>query len=165
MKKDTVTFELVQVENPESKNLIFGQSHFIKTVEDLHETLISSVPGIKFGVAFCEASGPKLIRTTGTDQKMIALACMNAKKIGCGHTFVIFLENAFPINMLRDIKLVPEVVHIFCATANPLQVVVAQSQQGRGVMGVIDGESPLGIENEEEKKDRYAFLRTIGYKQ
>jgi len=160
-----LTFHLVQVINPDSKNLIVGQSHFIKTVEDIHETLLTAVPNIKFGLAFCEASGVRLIRTSGTDPNMVKLATVNAKNAGCGHTFFLFLENAFPINVLNAVMTIPEVVTIFAATANPLQNVVAESEQGRGVMGVIDGGSPLGIENTEEMKERHSFLRTIGYKQ
>jgi uncharacterized protein len=156
---------LVPITNPDNKNFIFGQTHFIKSVEDIHETLITSVPGIKFGLAFAEASGPRLIRTSGTDETMIELATKNALAIGCGHTFIIFLENAFPINVLRDIKLVPEVVNIFCATANPTSVVVAEEGEGRGVMGVIDGGSPLGVEDADGKKQRKDFLRQIGYKE
>jgi adenosine/AMP kinase len=160
----TVKQELVQVINPDAKNFIFGQSHFIKTIEDLHETLVSSVPGIKFGVAFCEASGPRLIRKTGTSESMMELAVKNAQAVGCGHTFFVFLDNAFPINVVNGIKAVPEVVRIFCATANPLQVLVAESDQGRGVLGVIDGSSPLGVEDKDGEKSRKDFLRTIGYK-
>lgn len=160
----TPSIELVSIENPDSKNLIFGQSHFIKTVEDLHEVLVSSVPGIKFGLAFCEASGPRMIRTSGTDSAMIDLAARNAKTVGCGHTFFIFLDNAFPINVLNAVKHVPEVVGIFCATANPLEIVVAASKQGRGVMGVIDGGSPKGIEEPVDQSARKDFLRKIGYK-
>lgn len=156
---------LVPIQNPESKNFIFGQTHFIKTVEDLHETLISSVPGIQFGLAFSEASGPRLIRVSGTNKAMIELATKNAQEIGCGHTFIIFLDNAFPINVLRDIKLVPEIVNIFCATANPTKIIVAEDGDGRGVMGVIDGGSPLGVEDDEGKKKRKEFLRSIGYKE
>jgi adenosine/AMP kinase len=165
MKKDSLSFDLVQVINPDSKNLIFGQANFIKTVEDVHEALITAVPNIKFGLAFCEASGPRLIRTSGTDEAMIKLATTNAKSVGCGHTFFLFLENAYPINVLNTVLSVPEVVNIYAATSNPLQVVVAQTQQGKGVAGVIDGESPLGVENAKEKKNRHAFLRKIGYKQ
>jgi adenosine/AMP kinase len=159
-----VTLGIVPIENPQNHNLIIGQSHFIKTVEDIHEALISAVPNIKFGLAFCEASGPRLIRSSGTSGAMEQLAVGNAKAVGCGHTFFIFLENAFPINVTTAIKLVPEVVHIFCATANPVQVVVAKSTQGGGILGVIDGGSPLGVEDEPERKKRIAFLRTIGYK-
>jgi len=160
----SLSLESVQVENPKSLNLIFGQSHFIKTIEDIYECLIQSALGIKFGVAFCEASGPCLIRTEGNDKDLIELASKNAQKIGCGHTFIIFLDNAFPINVLTALRHVPEIVNFYAATANPLQVVVAVSEQGRGVMGVIDGSSPKGIENEEEKEARMQFLRKIGYK-
>lgn len=157
-------FETVKVHNPSANNLIFGQSHFIKTVEDIHEAMVSSVPGIQFGVAFCEASGPRLIRTSGTNEKMIELAKTNALAVGCGHTFFLFLDNTFPINVCNSVKMIPEVVHLFCATANPVTVVVASTQQGRGVMGVIDGGAPTGVENTEEKKKRIEFLRNIGYK-
>ena len=159
-----VSFELVQVENPGELNLIFGQSHFIKTVEDIYETLIQSAPGIKFGFAFCEASGPCLIRNEGNDQELVDLATKNAEKIGCGHTFIIFLKNVFPINVLQSLRNVPEIVTLFAATANPLQVVVAKSEQGRGVMGVIDGFSPKGIEGPNEKEERMQLLRKFGYK-
>lgn len=158
------TSEIVVIENPNNANLIFGQSHFIKTVEDLHEALVTAVPNIQFGLAFCEASGPRLIRTSGTDKEMIQLATINAKRVGCGHTFFIFLKDTFPINILNAVKMVPEVARIFCATANPLQIIVGVTTQGRGVMGVIDGSSPLGIENTQDKEDRKTFLRTIGYK-
>ena len=154
----------VKIDNPDELNIIFGMSHFIKTVEDVYEILITTVPGIKFGLAFCEASMEKLVRTSGTDEALIKLAQENALKIGCGHTFIIFLGNAFPINVLNQIKNCPEVCRIFCATANPVEVVVAESEQGRGVMGVIDGYPPAGIENEENKKVRKEFLRNIGYK-
>ncbi|KAH0801108.1 adenosine monophosphate-protein transferase [Histomonas meleagridis] len=159
-----VSFELVQVENPEELNLIFGQSHFIKTVEDIYETLIQSAPGIKFGLAFCEASGPCLIRTEGNDPELVDLATKNAQKIGCGHTFIIFLKNVFPINVLQSLRNVPEIVTLFAATANPLQVVVAKSEQGRGVMGVIDGFAPKGVETAEDKEGRMQLLRKFGYK-
>ena len=160
----SVQLELVQVENPNELNLIFGQSHFIKTVEDLYECLVQSCPGIKFGIAFCEASGPCLIRTDGNDPELVTLAQKNAEKIGCGHSFIVFLKDAFPINVLKSVQSVAEIVNIFAATANPLQVVVAKSEQGRGVMGVIDGFSPKGVEKEEDKKNRHSFLRTIHYK-
>jgi adenosine/AMP kinase len=159
MKQDVIT-----ISNPSAKNLIFGQAHFIKTVEDLHEALVGAVPGIKFGLAFCEASGPRLIRTSGTHEAMIKLAADNALAIGCGHTFIIFLENAFPINVLGAVKMVPEVVRIFAATANGLQVIVAITAQGRGVMGVIDGGSPKGREKPSDRTLRKKFLRNIGYK-
>ena len=159
MKQDVIT-----ISNPSAKNLIFGQAHFIKTVEDLHEALVGAVPGIKFGLAFCEASGPRLIRTSGTHEAMIKLAADNALAIGCGHTFIIFLENAFPINVLGAVKMVPEVVRIFAATANGLQVIVAITAQGRGVMGVIDGGSTKGREKPSDRTLRKKFLRNIGYK-
>ena len=155
----------VHIEKPEPINFILGQSHFIKTVEDIHEALVSTVPGIKFGVAFCEASGKCLVRWSGTDEAMLELARKNALAIGAGHSFIIFLnEGFFPVNVLNVIKSVPEVVHVFCATANPTQVLVAQTEEGRGILGVIDGESPKGIEGEEDIVWRKDFLRKIGYK-
>jgi uncharacterized protein len=157
-------FEVVKIENPKHLNFILGQTHFIKTVEDLHETLVGSVPGIKFGLAFCEASGSRLVRTSGTSDKMIELACKNALKVACGHAFFIFLENAFPINVLNSVKMVPEVLSIFCATANPVEVIVARNKQGGGIMGVIDGGSPQGVEKGKEIGKRKDFLRQIGYK-
>lgn len=156
--------KVVQIENPNAKNLIFGQSHFIKTVEDLHEILVSSVPGIQFGLAFCEASGPRLIRTSGNNAEMVELAIKNAESVGCGHSFFIFLDNAFPINVLNQIKNCPEVVRIYAATANPLQVIVAQTGQGRGVLGVVDGGSPAGVEPLQEVAKRKELLRKLGYK-
>ncbi len=156
--------KLVPIEKPEAMNFILGQSHFIKTVEDLHETLVGAVPGIKFGLAFCEASGPRLIRWSGTDDECLALAKKNAQAIGAGHSFIIFLGNVFPINVLGLIRNVPEVCRIFCATANPTQVIVAESGQGRGILGVIDGESPLGVEGEKEIAERKGLLRRFGYK-
>ncbi len=155
----------VTIEKPEAINFILGQSHFIKTVEDLHEALVNSVPGIKFGLAFCEASGKCLIRWTGTDQAMIHLAQRNAQAIGAGHSFILFLgEGYFPLNVLNAIKRVPEVVHIFCATANPTEVLVAETEQGRGILGVVDGFSPKGVEAAEDIAWRKDFLRQIGYK-
>jgi adenosine/AMP kinase len=154
----------VQIENPDSLNFILGMSHFIKTVEDVHEALVNSVPNIKFGVAFCEASGPRLVRFSGNDEKLMELAKKNMLAIGAGHSFLVFMQNAFPVNVLRAISQVPEVCRIFCATANPVQVVVAESEQGRGILGVIDGQSPLGVETEKEIAERKSFLRKIGYK-
>lgn len=154
----------VKIKNPDGKNLIFGQAHFIKTVEDIHEALIGAVPGIKFGLAFCEASGPRLIRTSGTDETMVKLAQTNAKAVGCGHTFFIFLENAFPINILNAVKMVPEVVRIFAATANPMEVIVARTKQGGGVLGVVDGGSPTSVEKESDVAYRKELLRKFGYK-
>ena len=157
--------ELVTILNPDELNLILGQSHFIKTVEDLHEVLVSSVPGIKFGLAFCEASTQRLVRWSGNEDSLIELARQNALQIGSGHCFIIFLgQGFFPINVLNQIKMVQEVCRIFCATANPVQVVIAESEQGRGILGVIDGESPVGIESDEEIADRKAMLRRFGYK-
>jgi uncharacterized protein len=156
---------LIPIEKPITLNFILGQSHFIKTVEDLHEALITAVPGIKFGLAFCEASGKCLVRWSGNDPDLIALAQSNAAAIGAGHSFIIFLgDEFFPINVLNAVKNVSEVCRIFCATANPVQVIVAQSEQGRGILGVIDGLSPRGIEDEEEIAWRKGFLRMIGYK-
>ncbi len=160
-----VHLDVVRIEKPEPINFILGQTHFIKTVEDLHETLVNAVPGIKFGLAFCEASGRRLIRWSGTDEEMIALAQRNAEAIGAGHSFIIFLgEEFFPINVLNSVKMVPEVTRVYCATANPTEVIVAQTEQGRGILGVVDGGSPLGIEDEEGIAWRKGFLRQIGYK-
>jgi hypothetical protein len=155
----------VKIEKPELVNFILGQSHFIKTVEDIHEALVSAVPGIQFGLAFCEASGKCLVRWSGTDDAMIEFARKNATAIGAGHSFILFLaEGYFPINVLNTIKALPEVAHIFCATANPTEVLVAQSEQGRGILGVIDGFAPKGVEGVEDIAWRKGFLRKIGYK-
>lgn len=154
----------IPIEKPEEVNLILGQSHFIKTVEDLHETLVAAVPGIEFGLAFCEASGPALVRSSGTSTKMKELAEATALAIGAGHIFIIFLENAFPINVLNQIKTVPEVCRIFCATANPVEVIVVETEQGRGVLGVVDGVQPQGLEQESDVQERTALLRNFGYK-
>ncbi|MGE5248630.1 MAG: adenosine-specific kinase [Bacteroidota bacterium] len=155
----------VRIEKPEDINFILGQSHFIKTVEDMHEALVSSVPGIKFGLAFCEASGKCLVRWSGTDQGMIELAQQNALAIGAGHSFILFLaEGYFPINILNTVKNLPEVARIYCATSNPTEVLVAETAQGRGILGVIDGSSPKGIEGDEDRAWRRDFLRKIGYK-
>ena len=157
--------KVVEIEKPENINFIFGQAHFIKTVEDLHEALINSVPGIKFGIAFCEASGKCLVRWSGTDDAMVELARSNAMKVGAGHSFFIFLgEGFFPINVLNDVKRVPEVCSIFCATANKIKVVVAEEGNGRAVLGVIDGEKPKGVETDKDITWRKGFLRQIGYK-
>jgi len=154
----------ISIEKPGEVNFILAQSHFIKTVEDCYETLAEAVPNIKFGLAFCEASGVKKIRKAGTDKEMINLAVKNAKKVAAGHSFFIFLKNAFPINILNRIKNLSEVVNIFCATANPTEVIVAETKLGRSILGVVDGESPAGVENEKEEKERKEFLRKIGYK-
>lgn len=154
----------IPIEKPAEINFILAQSHFIKTVEDCYETLVEAVPGIKFGLAFCEASGEKKIRKAGTDNETIDLAVKNAKNVGAGHSLFIFLKNAFPINVLNRIKNLSEVTHIYCATANPTEVIVAETEQGRGIMGVVDGGSPVGVENKKEEKERKEFLRKIGYK-
>lgn len=155
----------VTIEKPEATNFILGQSHFIKTVEDIHEILVTSVPGIKFGLAFCEASGDCLVRWTGTDEEMIALARKNALAIGAGHSFIIFLgEGFYPINVLNAVKMTPEVARIFCATANPTEVLIAETKLGRGILGVVDGFSPKGVEDETGIQWRKDFLRMIGYK-
>jgi uncharacterized protein len=155
----------VNIEKSESTNFILGQSHFIKTVEDVHEALVNAVPGIKFGVAFCEASGKCLIRWSGTDEAMIELARRNAMAIGAGHSFIIFLADGYyPVNVLNAVKTVTEVCHIFCATANPAEVLVAETELGRGILGVVDGSSPKGVELEEDIAWRKGFLRKIGYK-
>ena len=157
--------KVIQIEKPQDINFILGQSHFIKTVEDLHETLAQAVPGIKFGLAFCESSGLALVRASGTDPELVELAKKNALALAAGHSFIIFLgEGAFPINVLNQVKLVPEVCHIFCATANPTQVIVAETEQGRGILGVIDGVTTQGIEDESGVAWRTGFLRKIGYK-
>ncbi len=155
---------LVPVTIPEGCNVIIGQTHFIKTAEDLYEILIGTVPGAKFSVAFTEASGPCLIRTEGNDEALTKACVTTLQAIGAGHVFCIYLKNAFPINVLTQIKNCPEVCRIFCATANPLQVVVASSPQGKGILGVIDGSSPLGVETDSDRAARKAFLRKIGYK-
>lgn len=157
--------ELVAIEKPENINFILGQSHFIKTVEDLHEALVNAVPGIKFGLAFCEASGACLVRWSGTDEDMLALARTNAYALAAGHSFIIFLgAGFFPVNVLNAVKNVPEVARVFCATANPTQVIIAQTEQGRGILGVIDGFASKGIEDEAGIAWRKGFLRQIGYK-
>lgn len=155
----------VTVENPEQLNFILGHSHFIKTVEDLYEAIINTVPGAKFGLAFCEASDVCLVRHTGTDPELIALAQKNALNIGAGHSFIIFMRDMFPINILNTILSVSEVCRVYCATANPVQVVIAQTDQGSGILGVIDGYSPKGVEGDEDVAKRKSFLRAIGYKQ
>jgi adenosine/AMP kinase len=157
--------EIIPIQKPPEVNFIFGQSHFIKTVEDMHEALVGAVPGIKFGLAFCEASGKRLVRWSGTDETMVNLAIQNAMQVGAGHSFFLFLADGFyPINILNAVKSLPEVCNIFCATANDTEVVVAQTSQGRGVLGVVDGQSPLGVEKNEDIAWRKSFLRKIGYK-
>ncbi|NMC80977.1 MAG: hypothetical protein GYA59_16575 [Chloroflexi bacterium] len=157
--------ETVQIEKPEDINFILGQSHFIKTVEDIHEALINTVPGIKFGLAFCEASGKRLVRWSGTDAAMIELARQNAVAIGAGHSFILFLgEGYYPVNVLNAVKMVPEVCSIYCATANPVTVIVTEVGEGRAILGVVDGQKPLGVEDESGITWRKNFLRAIGYK-
>jgi len=155
----------VKIDKPDATNFILGQTHFIKSVEDIHEALVGAVPGIKFGLAFCEASGKCLLRCSGTDAAMVQLAQKNASALGAGHTFIVFLgEGYYPVNVLNAIKMVPEVCRIFCATANPTEVVVAETDQGRGVLGVVDGFPPKGIEGEEDVAWRKNLLRQFGYK-
>jgi adenosine/AMP kinase len=155
----------IAIDKPEDMNFILGQSHFVKTVEDLHEALVGAVPGIRFGLAFCEASGKRLVRTSGTDESLVDLASRNALTIGAGHSFIILLgDGFFPVNVLNTVKTVPEVCRIFCATANPTQVLVAQTDQGRGIVGVVDGLPPLGVESSEDVQWRKDLLRKIGYK-
>jgi uncharacterized protein len=156
--------KLVGVRVPENLNVVIGQSHFIKSAEDIYEALVNSVPVAKFGIAFCEASGPKLVRCEGTKGDLVSLAAKSAIEIGAGHSFVLYLEGLYPINVLNALKNVPEVCNIFCATANSVQVIVAESEQGRGILGVIDGNSPTGVETENDVQSRRAFLRKIGYK-
>lgn len=154
----------IKIDAPKDTNLILGQTHFIKSTEDLYEVLVTSVPGIKFGLAFCEASSKCLVRSEGNDDELKKAAEDNALALGCGHSFLIFMRNAYPINVLNSIKNVQEVCGIFCATANPVEVIIAETEQGRGILGVIDGESPSGIEKGNEVEERKSFLRTIGYK-
>jgi hypothetical protein len=154
----------VPIQKPEAVNLILGQAHFIKSVEDLHEALAGTVPGIQFGLAFCESSGPALVRASGTSDELVDLAKTNALALGAGHVFIIFLGNAFPINVLNAVKSVPEVCGIFCATANPVEVIMAETEQGRGVLGVVDGVRARGIEGPADITDRQQMLRRFGYK-
>jgi adenosine/AMP kinase len=155
----------VKIEKPEATNFILGQTHFIKTVEDIHEALVAAVPGIKFGLAFCEASGTCLVRWSGTDPEMIDLAKRNATAIAAGHSFIVVLgEGFYPLNVLNALKMVPEVCRVFCATANPTEVILAETEQGRGILGVVDGYSPKGVEDENDIRWRKDFLRQIGYK-
>lgn len=156
--------KIIKLDAPEDCNLILGQSHFIKTVEDLHEAIVNTVPCAKFGIAFSEASGDCLVRKSGNDEPLVELAARKMFEIGCGHSFLIFLKDAYPINVIQRIMNVPEVVNLYCATANPVQVIIAETEQGKGILGVIDGFKPKGIENEEDEKYRKKFLREFGYK-
>ncbi len=160
----SLRFEVVRIEVPEGYNVILGMSHFIKTVEDFYEAMVNAVPNIKFGIAFCEASGKCLIRYDGNDEEAIKLAVEAAKKVSAGHFFVIYIKGAYPINVLDRLKATPEIVNLFCATANPVQVIVAETDQGRAVLGVVDGFKSKGVETDKDKKERYEFLRRIGYK-
>jgi adenosine/AMP kinase len=161
----SVDIEVVKVEKPsEDINVIIGYTHFIKSAEDVYEALVTSMPGIKFGFAFCEASGDRLVRYEGTDEELVKYAIENARKIGAGHSFIIMLRNAYPINVLNALKNVQEITHIIVASANPLEVLVAQTEQGRAIIGVVDGYTPVGVEDEEKRKERKEFLRRIGYK-
>lgn len=164
MSEELFKTKIVHVDIPDGLNVIFGHSHFIKTVEDLYEAMVSSSTSIKFGIAFCEASQKRLVRTDGNDDELVERAQQAAFDVGCGHSFFIFLKEGFPINVVNAVKHVQEVVTIYCATANPLQVIVAETEQGRGVLAVIDGQTPLGIETDEDKAERRQFLRMIGYK-
>lgn len=156
---------VIPIEKPESANFILGQSHFIKTVEDIHEALVTAVPGIQFGLAFCEASGPALVRWTGTSDEMLELAKKNALALSAGHSFILFLgEGFFPVNVLNVVQSVPEVCRIFCATANPTEVIIAETDQGRGILGVIDGMKTTGLETEKDIAERKQLLRNFGYK-
>ena len=154
----------IKLEFPEGTNIILGMSHFIKTVEDLHEVMVNNVPVAKFGLAFCEASQQRLIRHSGTDKDLEIAAMKNAQAVGAGHSFIIIMQDCFPVNVLNAVKMCPETVNIFCATANPVEVIIAETDQGRGIVGVIDGYSPLGAEGVGEIAERKAFLRKIGYK-
>ena len=156
--------KVVAIDKPADTNLILGQSHFIKTVEDLYEALVGSSPHLRFGLAFCEASGPRLVRRAGNDPALVDLAVRHALALGAGHSFVVLLREGFPVNVLNQVKAVPEVCRIYCATANPVQVVVAETEQGRGVLGVVDGSTPVGVETDDDERDRRALLRDIGYK-
>jgi len=164
-KSDAMKLATVRIEKPDAVNFLLGQTHFIKSVEDLHEAVVAAVPGVKFGLAFCEASGKCLVRCSGTDAAMVELARRNAVAIGAGHSFILFLaEGFFPINVLNAVKMVTEVCRVFCATANPTEVIVAETDQGRGILGVVDGSAPKGVEGEADIAWRKAFLRQIGYK-
>jgi len=156
--------KIVRIDVPENCNVILGQTHFIKSVEDLHEAIVNTVPNAKFGLAFCEASGACLVRYSGTDKELEKMAADNAMKIGCGHSFIIFMKEMYPINVLNAIKNVPEVCSIFCASANPVEVIITETEQGRAILGVVDGYKSKGIETEEDIKKRKEFLRNIGYK-
>ena len=154
----------VRIEKPDELNFILGQAHFIKTVEDLYEALVGSSPHLRFGIAFCEASGPRLVRRAGNDPDLVDQAVQHAVAVGAGHSFVVLLREGFPVNVLNQVKMVPEVCRVYCASANPVQVLVGRTTQGRGIVGVVDGESPVGVEDDDDVRARMALLRDIGYK-
>jgi len=156
--------DIVPIDKPDDLNVILGQAHFIKTVDDLHEALAGSVPGLRFGIAFCEASGARLVRRSGNDEELVELATRNALAIGAGHAFIIFLRDGYPVNVLNQIKLVPEVCRIYCATANAVEILIAETELGRGILGVVDGQPPLGAERESDAAERRELLRQLGYK-
>jgi adenosine/AMP kinase len=156
--------QVVPLDKPEDLNIVVGQAHFVKTVEDLHEALVGTSPYLRFGLAFCEASGKCLVRHSGNDEELVELAIRNARAISAGHCFVVLLREGYPVNVLNQLKSVPEVCSIYCATANPVEIVVAETELGRGIMGVIDGSAPAGVEDEGDKAERMALLRSIGYK-
>lgn len=156
--------EVIPIGKPDDVNVILGQAHFIKTVEDLHEVLFQTAPQLRFGLAFCESSGPRLVRRSGTDGELVELATERARAIGAGHSFLVLLRNGFPVSVLNGIKMVPEVCRVFCATANPVQVVVASTELGRGILGVVDGGPPLGVESDGDADERRRLLRRLGYK-
>jgi adenosine/AMP kinase len=159
-----IELKTVKIDPPKDSNVVLGMAHFIKTVEDLYEALVNAVPNIKFGIGFCESSGPCLVRSEGNDDELKRLATEKAFEIGCGHSFLVYMKNAYPINILDKIKNVPEVCTVFAATANPLEIIIAETKQGRGIIGVVDGLKSKGIETEENVKERREFLRKIGYK-
>ena len=156
--------DIVRIDKPDELNVILGQAHFVKTVDDLHEVLAGSVPGLRFGIAFCEASGARLVRRSGNDAELVELATRNALAIGAGHAFIVFLREGYPVNVLNQVKLVPEVCRIYCATANDVEVLVTETELGRGILGVVDGRPPLGVETEGDVDERRALLRQLGYK-
>jgi adenosine/AMP kinase len=164
LRRVRMEIKVIKIDKPEDMNFILGQSHFIKTVEDIHEAIVTTAPRLQFGLAFCESSGPSLVRYSGNDERLIELARKNALDIAAGHSFIIFMEDGFPINILNAVKNIPEVCGIFCATANPVEVVIAETDTGRGILGVVDGLKTKGIEGEEDIKFRKEFLRKIGYK-
>jgi adenosine/AMP kinase len=163
-KETNVDIQTVTIDKPEEMNVILGQAHFIKTLEDLYEVLAGSSPQLRFGIAFCESSGPRLVRRAGNDDDLIELAVRNARAVGAGHSFLVFLRDGYPLNVLNAVKQVPEVCRVICATANPVQVLVVETEQGRGIVGVVDGEPPVGVETDVDAVQRHELLRRVGYK-